>query len=63
MIFIFSCILDGTVTFDRLMYDVDEREEIVQLILLISNPSPTPFTVQMIITDGSATGRHYTTTV
>ena len=48
--------MNVTVSFEHLTYSVDESDELVQLALLISNPSPITYTVQVIATDGSATG-------
>ena len=42
--------------FEHLTYSVDESDEFIQLVLLINNPSSIPYTVQVIATDGSATG-------
>ena len=45
-----------TVMFNQSMYSVDENSGPVQPALILSNPSSNSVTVQVITTDGSATG-------
>ena len=44
--------------FNQSVYSVNEDAGLVQPILVISNPSSTDITVQVINTDGSATGEY-----
>ena len=50
---------DGTIEFENSSYYVYESTELVQLVLLISNPSSFPYTVLVTANDGSATGEHF----
>ena len=45
--------------FNQSMYNVDEDDGPAQLILVLSNPSSSDITVQVITEDGSATGEYY----
>ena len=47
-----------TVMFDQSMYSVNEDAGPVQPVLVTNNPFPTDITVQVINTDGSATGEY-----
>ena len=59
MVFNYVCILIATsVKFDQSAYSVNERNEKVQIVLVLSNPSSTIITVEVLSTDGSATGKH-----
>ena len=44
--------------FNQSMYSVNEDAGSVQPVLVISNPSSTDITVQVTVTDGSATGEY-----
>ena len=44
--------------FNQSVYSVNEDAGLVQPVLVISNPSSTDITVQVINTDGSATGEY-----
>ena len=46
-----------TVNFDQSAYIVDEDDGVVQLVLVLSNPSIHLINVQVNTTDGSAIGR------
>ena len=45
-----------TVTFNQSTYSVDEDNGLVQPVLILSNPSSTDITVQVITDDNTATG-------
>ena len=51
-------VLATTVMFNQSMYNVDEDDGPAQLILVLSNPSSSDITVQVITEDGSATGKY-----
>ena len=44
--------------FNQSMYNVDEDNGPAQLVLVLSNPSSSDITVQVITEDGSATGKY-----
>ena len=46
-----------TITFSEATYNVDENAGAAQLLLVLSNPSSIAFTVQVLNTNGSATGK------
>ena len=48
--------VDITVSFSLSAYTIDEDAGSVQPVLVLSNPSSTNITVQVLSTDGSATG-------
>ena len=50
------CFVAITVMFNQSMYSVDENGGPAQPVLILSNPSSSVVTVQVITTDGSATG-------
>ena len=43
--------------FEQPSYSVDESDRFVQPVLVFSKPSSVSYTVQVITTDGSATGK------
>jgi len=45
--------------FNQLTYSVDEDDGLVQTTLVLSNPSSTDITVQIIDTADTATGKYY----
>ena len=45
--------------FNQSMYNVDEDVGPAQLVLVLTNPSSSDITVQVITEDGSATGECY----
>jgi len=47
-----------TVRFNQSTYSVNENEGPAQPTLILSNSSSTDFTLQVTITDGSATGEY-----
>ena len=47
----------AAVNFANQVYDVAEGNSLVQLILTLSNPSSYNFTIRVLTTDGSATGK------
>ena len=51
-------VLATIVMFNQSMYNVDEDTGPAQLILVLSNPSSSDITVQVITEDGSATGEY-----
>ena len=44
--------------FNQSMYNVDEDDGPAQLILVLSNPSSSDITMQVVTEDGSATGEY-----
>ena len=46
-----------TVSFSQSTYTVGEDDGVVQPVLVLSNPSSTDITVQVISTDNTATGK------
>ena len=46
-----------TITFSEATYNVNENAGVVQPLLVLSNPSSIAFTVQVVNTNGSATGK------
>ena len=52
----FICV-DATVSFSHPTYDVNEGNGLVQLILTLTNPSSSVINLQVLNTDGSATGK------
>ena len=44
------------VNFEELTYSVDENDGTVELVLLLSDSLSTDVTIQVVTTDGSATG-------
>ena len=50
----------ATVTFSQSVYNVKENNGFVQLEIFLSYPSSANITVQLLGTDGSATGDQYT---
>ena len=44
--------------FDQTFYHVNEDAGLVQLVLILSNPSSSNITVQVTNTDGSAIGEY-----
>ena len=56
----FFHLLAATVSFENLNYTADEDDEIVEPVLVLSNPLSSVITVQVFSTDGSATGKQLT---
>lgn len=48
--------VDHTIEFEQLTYNVDEYVGMFEVVLRMSDLVPSPFTVQIITTDGLATG-------
>ena len=48
--------VDIVVNFEELTYSVDEDDGTVELVLLLSDSLSTDVTIQVVTTDGSATG-------
>jgi len=46
------------VSFERSLYSVDEDDGPAQPVLVLSNPSSTDITVQVLGSDGAATGEY-----
>ena len=46
-----------TISFNESTYNVDESAELLQSVLVLSNPSSTNITVEVFSIDGSATGQ------
>ena len=47
-----------TIKFNQPTYSVNEDVGTIKPVLVLSNPSSTDITVQVFITDGSATGEY-----
>ncbi|XP_065895682.1 sodium/calcium exchanger 1-like [Dysidea avara] len=47
-----------TITFNQSTYTINEDDGLVTIVLILSNPSTTDITVQVLTTDGSATGEY-----
>ena len=45
-------------SFEQSLYSVDENNGPAQPVLILSNPSSTDITVQVLNSDGSATGEY-----
>ena len=54
----FLYVLATAVMFNQSMYNVDEDAGAAQLVLVLTNPSSSDITVQVITEDGSATGEY-----
>ena len=55
-----SLSLDATVRFSQAMYTVDESNGVVQILLILSNPSSTTLNITVLATDKSANGKYIT---
>ena len=53
-------IIDATVSFEQQTYTVEEAEEMVVLTLVLSNPSSTDISIEVLSIDGSTTGKQLT---
>ena len=53
-------IIDATISFEQQTYIVEEAEEMVVLTLVLSNPSSTDISIEVLGIDGSATGKQLT---
>ena len=51
-------LLDITVNFEQIMYNIAEANVLVNPVLVLSNPSSTNITVEILSTEGSATGKY-----
>ena len=51
-------LLDITVNFEQITYNVAEANGLVNPVLVLSNPSSTNITVEILSTEGSATGKY-----
>ena len=47
----------ATVNFSQSLYSIAESSGAVEIFMVLSNPSPTDITVQVLNTEGSATGK------
>ena len=52
--------LDATVGFGQAMYTVDENDGVVQILLILSNPSSATLNLTVFTTDISANGKYIT---
>ena len=52
-------LLATTVMFSQTVYSVDENAGPAQPVLVLSNPSSSNITVEVLSSDGSATGEYY----
>ena len=57
MIYCMCTFVVAAVNFANQVYDIVEGSDLVQLILTLSNPSSYNITIQVLTTEGSATGR------
>ena len=57
MIIITICFVAATVSFEQQTYNVNESNEKVQVVLVLSNPSSTDIIIEVVNTDGSAIGK------
>ena len=61
ILYIYSLsLVAANVSFEQQTYKVNEDDENVQPVLVLSNPSSTAITVEVFSTDGSATGKQLT---
>ena len=51
------CFTATTIAFEHRIYNVNEDDERVDFVLVLSNPSSSAITVKVFNTDGSATGK------
>ena len=51
-------LLDITVNFEQITYNIAEANGLVNPVLVLSNPSSTNITVEILSTEGSATGKY-----
>ena len=51
------CLVVATISFEQPVYIVDEADETVEPVIILSNPSSSVITVQVFSTDRSATGK------
>ena len=56
----FTDLIAITISFEQPTYIVNEADEKVEPVLVLSNPSSSIITVQVFSTDGSATGKQLT---
>ena len=56
--YVLPILLVTSVKFSQLAYSVGENNGMVQILLVLSNPSSTDITVQVSNTDGSASGEY-----
>ena len=47
----------ATINFSQSLYSVVENSGEVEIFMVLSNPSPTDITIQILNTEGSATGK------
>ena len=47
-----------TITFNQSTHTINEDDGLVTIVLILSDPSTTDITVQVLTTDGSATGEY-----
>ena len=57
---VYLYLVAATVRFEQQTYNVNETDEEIEPILVLSNPSSSVITVQVFSTDGSATGKQLT---
>lgn len=53
-----SIFIVPTVSFEDLAYNVHEYSELVEPVLVLSNPSKSDIIISVFSTDGTATGEH-----
>ena len=53
-----TLLLEITVQFGQAMYTINENAGVVQVSLILSNPSSTAVMIQVFNADGSATGKY-----
>ena len=55
---LFVVFVVATISFSQSLYSVAENSGVVEIFMVLSNPSPTDITVQVLNTEGSATGKN-----
>ena len=55
---VYFSVIAVTIMFDQTFHHVHEDAELVQTVLILSNPSSFSFAVQVTNTDGSAIGEY-----
>ena len=50
--------LNAIINFEKTTYSVDENDEFIQLVLILSNPVNKDFTAKILSSEGSADGEY-----
>ena len=54
---IFTFAVADTISFNQSVYDADEENELIRIVLILTNPLPNNTMVQVISSNINATGR------